>query len=373
MKTVKLTSVFLTLIATFVLAAMFTCINAGAENIIIENEYDNMYSYLTDSDGNTYSIAGDLNSKKTYLVKHDRDGKKAAKTEISGLSSAINITMKEVGEKIYIYYAVGTNAGSAKGFECQVFDKSLKNKETYDLSFLPDKNTQFVDFNSSKIVYIKNRSDIYMCDMNGKNKILLLSDKEIDGRGDNDIDNTLIEYVAATDKYAAFSVKQGVGNNRYTYYYGLISLKTGKVTLKKTTSEKAPAAYGDRIVFNNIDVRITGLSKNADDKGELIIYEDGKLIRRYTEKYNESSYVSGQLDNAGKYISYEGGSNYGEHKICIRVYDKGKCINKFTVEIPHSRSYLGISKICANNGIISLSYCDKKNGKEIVKTMLIEY
>lgn len=350
LKIIAFTAVFTILTALF-------CTTVSAESVIAKSKYDSMTNYLTDSDGNTYCIAYNNGSAGTcYVVCVDKKGKVTASSKLD--SGWMNIKMKELDDNIYVTYSTVKNYKADKA-KCKIYDKSLNLQDTYTLSYVPIKDTQFYDVNSSKVVYISGRKSIYMCDHNGKNKKKLLSADEINA--------DMIQYVALNGNYAAFSASAGV-YGKEKYYYGLINIKTGKIYLKKTISEKAPEVSNDLIAWYNTNFKFPNKGT-----GSIIMLKDGKFFKTRTETYNESNYIMGTIDSEGKIITYEASEEYGAHKIVVRIYDDRKCINKFDVEISHSQSILGTVNFTADGGVIAFSYSDNKDGSEVAKTMLIEY
>ncbi len=156
MKTLKI--IAFTAVFTF-LTALF-CITVSAEPVIAKSKYDSITNYLTDSDGNTYCIAYNNGSAGTcYVVCVNKKGKVTASSKLD--SGWMNIKMKELDDNIYVTYSTVKNYKADKA-KCKIYDKSLKLQDTYTLSYVPIKDTQFYDVNSSKIVYISGRKSIYM-------------------------------------------------------------------------------------------------------------------------------------------------------------------------------------------------------------------
>ena len=353
------------------------------EGKTIKAPYDGT-PFFVNNDGVVYYWGSDSN-KRQIIFTLDESGKvKNSYTFKSYVNDdGITITsgatsIKQIGNYLYL---IGGEYDEESWFIPQtknnvIFKLDTELNEIARYKF--DKKFRNIDTNGEKVVYIKGsltNQNIYVCDMDGKNKKLLYStsiNMDPVEQGTNSI--------AIAGNYVGFQRRTGYSNaSNYKTYCGIIDIETGEVTLHEERSVEQVFSsngylvwYGDdgyypdpEGTFNNVSSDVFAGGAVAADKyfrSRYKKYDDSEIYVFDGENYSviKSPDIREQgynfiIDNEGNRIttSYDGKGNQ-----IYRIYHDGKLMDEIKVD------YKGSSKIYANGGVMTLCYTGRNATSE---------
>lgn len=329
------------------------------EEKTFEIPYNGM-AKVTDEEGNVYYQGYDRENRRPIIYTLDENGNMKNsciiysyvndKGERIGVGSC---TLKQCGDYLYLIYSEAGGFSTGKNVIVKL------DKELNEISRSKFPKSHCIDTNGEKVVYLKGDKEIYICDMDGKNKKLLYT-------ANNSV-NALeheqpMNSVAIAGNYVGFQKRVGF-YPKTTEYCGIINIETGKITLHEQRSVHQVFSSGNNLIWygeagydtsedGSVPAEVTDIRAYMDsvykyyDNSEFYIFDGENYSVLKTPNKNESGYGA-VIDSEGNFIT---ASFDGKGRKIFRIYRDGKLLGE------HIGSYKGYSCFTANNGVITISY-----------------
>lgn len=339
-----------------------------AEGKIVETPYNGIVLY-SDNDGTVYYYAYDKANPRLIIYTLDENG--GIKNSFSVDSyvndngekiTAADAKLKQCGDHLYLMYREEVGSwwrSKEKGNVIVKLDKELNQVARYK-----HKKGRSLDTNGEKAVYISDKGNICICDIDGSNLKTLYSVNK-----SGEIFEQPLNCVAIAGNYVGFQKRTGYSNSPdRKAYCGIIDIETGEITLKEQRSVEQVRSFGDNLIWygeagyfpqESLDIPDEVIASGAIatdsymterykyySESELYIFDGKEYSVLKTPNAKEIGYGTA-VDSNGDIVTT---SFDGKGHVIYRFYRGKKLIGEHTV------SYKGYSTDVIGGGAITISY-----------------